>query len=148
MVRSMVTTLAWVMGQLASIHRYFSDLLGDLGCIALFLSEKVTVTIKQSWWTPLLRMLKSTDETASDSLVDFKLLLHYGKTTLLLVLKQRIQIVVKCLSLNPLKLGGSLRVADSEWCITHFFFGSSITNFMSSSSTTLLKILYNTLDGK
>lgn len=42
----MVTTLAWVMGQLASIQRYFSDLLGDFGCIALFLSQKIGVTIK------------------------------------------------------------------------------------------------------
>lgn len=42
------------------------------------------------------------------------------KPTLLLVLKQRVQIVVKRLSLNPLKLGGSLRVADSEWCVGHF----------------------------
>lgn len=62
----MVMTLAWVAGQLASIHRYFSDLLGDLGCTAVFLSEKVAVTIKQSQRTPLLGMLKSTGETARD----------------------------------------------------------------------------------
>lgn len=41
----MVTTLAWVMGQLTSIHRYFSDFLGGLRCIASFLSEKAAVTI-------------------------------------------------------------------------------------------------------
>lgn len=42
----MVTTLAWDMGQLTSIHRYFGDLLCGLGCIAFFLSEKVVVTVK------------------------------------------------------------------------------------------------------
>jgi len=42
----MVTILAWVMGQLTSIYRYISDLLGGLGCINFFLSEKAAVTIK------------------------------------------------------------------------------------------------------
>lgn len=41
----MVKTLAWVTGQLASIHRYLSDLLGSLAFITLFLSVEFAVTI-------------------------------------------------------------------------------------------------------
>lgn len=41
----MVKTLAWVTGQLTSIHRYLSDFLDSLAFISLFLLVEFTVII-------------------------------------------------------------------------------------------------------
>lgn len=134
------------MGQLTSIHRYFSDFLGGLRCIASFLSEKAAVTIVMMnsfaqdsqiyWWKPpgIFRWI-------------FKFLLRYGKACSAFGLE-----AVSINSGEDVRLESpqirrlSVTVSD----VRSFFLWQQHHTllFMASSTTSLLKVLYNTLDGK
>lgn len=134
------------MGQLTSIHRYFSDFLGGLGCIASFLSEKAAVTIvtinsfaqnSQIYWWKLLGIFRWI----------LKFLLHYGKACSAFGLE--------AVSINGgedvrLKSPQIRRFSVTVSDVRSFFLWQQHHTllFMASSITSLLQVLYNTLDGK